>query len=61
MNDEKCPHCGSQENVAGIQGVEAYVSSTRKLSVKREQLHYIICLKCGTVIRSFVQKPERLK
>ncbi len=61
MNDEKCPHCGSQENVVGIQGVESCVYSTRKLSAKKEQLHHIICLNCGTVIRSFVRKPERLK
>ena len=57
---EKCPYCGSTNNVIGIQDGYAAVSANKSLTFKSQRLYNVICLNCGTVIRSFVKNPERL-
>ena len=57
-----CPYCGCEEVVIGRQRSNAKVEPLERHFVLREQeLYHVICLKCGSVIRSYVKKPEKLK
>lgn len=54
-----CPFCGGSEFVKGIQGNQGRIYSVH--SLKRSQyLVHIICLECGSVVRSYVNEPEKL-
>ena len=57
---ERCPHCGSLENVTGKQDGYAAVGRVGSLLGWGQPLYHVICAKCGTVIRSYVKKPEKL-
>lgn len=57
---EKCPYCGSTKNVIGKQSTYAKVCPNKKIALREETLYHVICLKCGTVIRSYVKNPENL-
>lgn len=62
MNQEVCPHCGARENVVGVQeGYSSVRPAYKLLSLKEQALYHVICAKCGTVIRSYVENPEKLK
>jgi predicted nucleic-acid-binding Zn-ribbon protein len=56
---EKCPYCGGTEFVTAKQtpGIE---SAKRPINVKGQWLYHIICLNCGTVVRSYVKEPKKL-
>ena len=58
--NEKCPYCGSEKNVIGRQNGYACITANKALTFKEQKIFHIICLNCGTVIRSFVKKPEKL-
>ncbi|MBQ8797610.1 MAG: hypothetical protein IJZ56_05405 [Oscillospiraceae bacterium] len=55
---ERCPFCGYSEFIEAkqMQG-EAYVSGEALFG---QQLNHIICRHCGSVVRSYVEKPENL-
>ena len=55
---ERCPFCGYAEFIEAkqMQG-EAYVSGEALFG---QQLNHIICRHCGSVVRSYVEKPENL-
>ena len=58
---EKCLHCGKSENVTAAQQGYANVTPINKVFTMREQsLYHVICLNCGTVIRSYVEDPQKL-
>ena len=57
---EKCPHCGSCNNVIGKQSGYARVTANKCVTFKEQTLYHIICLDCGTIIRSFIKNPKRL-
>ncbi len=59
IKNETCPHCGATENVIGKQVGNAMVNPD-KISWKSEIIYHVICLNCGTVIRSYVKNPQRL-
>lgn len=60
MND-KCSHCGNIETVTAIQQGYAEVTPIGKVFTRKAQnLYHVICLNCGTVIRSFVEDPQKL-
>jgi predicted nucleic-acid-binding Zn-ribbon protein len=56
---EKCPYCGGTEFVTARQtpGIE---SANKLINFKGQWLYHIICLNCGTVVRSYVKEPEKL-
>ena len=55
---ERCPFCGYAEFIEARQlHVESYVSGEALLS---QELKHIICRHCGSVVRSYVEKPENL-
>ena len=58
VNIERCAFCGYSEFVEARQiNVEAYVSGKALFG---QELKYIICRHCGSVVRSFVEEPEKL-
>lgn len=58
--EEKCPYCGCTETVIGKQANYAAVERETGLNWSSEVLKHIICLNCGTVIRSYVENPKKL-
>ncbi len=58
---EKCPHCGEENNVLAAQQGYANVTPVGKIFTMKEQsLYHIVCLNCGTIIRSYVEQPQKL-
>lgn len=58
---EKCPYCGAQEFVEGKQEAYGSVAPANKvLSFKSQTLYHIICLNCGTVVRSYIKNPTKI-
>ena len=56
-----CPFCGNnREFVTGKQVNESNVVKNKVFTIGGQALYHIICLKCGTVVRSFVSHPEKL-
>ena len=55
---DRCPFCGYGEFIEArqMQG-EAYVSGEALLG---QQLRHTICRHCGSVVRSYVEEPEKL-
>ena len=57
---EKCQYCGCTNNVVGMQSGYASVVPNKALSLKSQPIYHIICLNCGTIIRSYVPRPQQL-
>ena len=56
--ESKCPHCGSSEYFIGKQTGYA----TMKISywsVIGEEVQHEICASCGTIIRSYIENPQK--
>ena len=57
-----CPYCGGTETVSGRQTTEGGVIRTDSKPMLRSlDLYHVICNKCGTVIRSYVLEPKKLR
>lgn len=54
-----CPWCGSEEITYGVQNGAADVRPAKPIAIARENLIHVICKKCGTVIRSYIEKPQK--
>lgn len=57
---EKCSYCGCENNVIGIQTSYGRVCADTRMLLNGQALYHVICLECGSVVRSFVKNPERL-
>lgn len=58
----KCPYCGETEFVEGKQdGYGTVTPANKVLTLKSQDLYHVICLNCGTVVRSYVKEPLKLK
>ena len=55
----KCPVCGGEEFVYAFQSGYGAVTSYEGM-LKGSSLHHQICRTCGTVVRSFVNDPDKL-
>ena len=56
----ECPFCGGTEFVKGAEsGRNVYVPDSSALG--RQVIWHQICRNCGTLIREYVQAPEKLK
>lgn len=58
---EKCPQCGNKTFGEGRQMAQGNIQSTKgilkgTLSVGTP-LYHTICLNCGSIVRSYVEKP----
>lgn len=60
MMGEKCSHCGNTGNVIGKQTGYANIKANKHATLKEQPVYHVICLNCGTIIRSYVEKPEML-
>lgn len=60
LKEEKCNYCGGIEFVIGRHNGYGNVFPNKLISIKDQKLYHVICLNCGTVVRSFVKKPEKL-
>ena len=59
--EEKCPYCGGEEFVEGKQdGYAAVGPANKTLTFKSQRLYHKICLKCGTVVKSYVKNPKKI-
>lgn len=57
----KCPYCGAEEVVYGVQSDRGKVRPAKRVTIDEGQgLIHVICKHCGTVIRSYVQYPDKL-
>ncbi len=57
----KCPYCGETETVTAVQQGYANLTPVGKVFTTKEQsLYHVICLKCGSVIKSYVENPQKL-
>lgn len=54
-----CPYCGGTEMIEAYQGGYGALSS-RQSAFASCSLNHIICRRCGSVVRSYVDKPEKL-
>ena len=55
---ETCPYCGNKEFIKATQADRAQVIGESWLSTSN--LYHQICRNCGSVVRSFVDDPEKL-
>jgi len=56
-----CPHCGGMETVIGKTSGYGRIIPQHALTILHAQnVYHIICLNCGTVIRSYVEHPKDL-
>ena len=62
LKKDVCPRCGCEETMEGKQVAEGSVFPREAVFVlmKRSALIHVICRKCGTVIRSYVEYPGNL-
>lgn len=60
--DLKCPYWGGEEFVEGVQssGYAQISPANKTFTLRSEKLYHVICLKCGTIVRSYVNNPENL-
>lgn len=58
QKEEKCPYCDAAQNVVGKQvGMRA----NKKITIKEQPIYHVICLNCGTIIRSYVKEPKEIQ
>ncbi len=63
MNDfgiTKCPFCGGTELAHGYQTYQAEVIVYGKM-LSSSALYHILCTDCGSVVHSYVEKPEKFR
>lgn len=57
---ERWPYCGYTEFGEGIQIGHGAVQVSNRI-FKSSGLYHIVCLNCGSVVRSYVDKPAKFK
>lgn len=61
MKKEKCPYCGNDKFVEGKQeGYGAVGPANKTWTFKSQKLYHKICLNCGAVVKSYVEKPSKI-
>lgn len=56
-----CPYCGCKKTAVGVQSGYASIRRDKTFTLKSQALYHEICLDCGTVLRSFVKRPQDLQ
>ncbi len=59
MENYTCPHCGNTRDF--IEGKQNSYSNIWFGFLKARIPRHIICLNCGTIVRSYIPKVEKLK
>lgn len=60
LRDERCPYCGNFEFVKAFSQGQGCVIGIENQWGMGQELHHVICRRCGSVVRSFVRNPEVL-
>lgn len=55
-----CPYCGGKDFGEGRQRGHAKLVKT-SFALSGEDIHHIICMTCGSIVRSYVKHPDRFK
>lgn len=57
-----CSRCGASETILCKQpnGYASVTPADKKMAFSGQTLYHEICKSCGTVVRSFINKPEKL-
>ena len=56
-----CRYCGASNFVETGKSPESVAQSKKFFSLTAQYIYHIICLECGTIHRSFVKQPKKLK
>ncbi len=59
IRDTICPYCNGTKFVKAKQSGYATLTSCESIWLGGD-IYHIICLRCGSVVRSFVKEPEQL-
>lgn len=57
----KCPWCGCEDMVYGVQTDKARIKPAKTITFVEEKLIHVICKQCGTIVRSYVEHPEKFE
>ncbi|ABK61742.1 MULTISPECIES: hypothetical protein [Clostridium] len=57
INISKCPYCDGTEFGEGYQDHQAKLLSKNNI-FKSAQIFHIVCINCGSIVHSYVNKPE---
>jgi ribosomal protein L37E len=60
IKDERCPYCGNTEFIQAMQSYQGGIWGIENQWGLGQELHHIICRRCGSVVRSYVRYPEAL-
>lgn len=58
IEDKKCPFCGGERFIEATQ--DGYAAVRNGFGLRHAALRHVICRDCGSVVRSYVDDPERL-
>lgn len=56
---KECPFCGGGEFTKGIQFAQGSVMKESAIG-DGQRMYHIFCVKCGSVVRSYVEYPKKL-
>ncbi|MCR5607549.1 MAG: hypothetical protein K6G26_00615 [Lachnospiraceae bacterium] len=56
---QECPFCNGTEMVTGCQQGYASVTSTHSIWSVGKKLNHVFCRNCGSLVRSYVDDPEK--
>ncbi len=59
IKDEICPFCNGNKFVKAKQTGYGALVSCESMWLEGE-IYHVICLRCGSVVRSYVKEPEKL-
>ncbi len=59
MENIKCLHCGNERDF--IEGKQNGYGSIMFSAFKTRAPIHVVCLNCGTIVRSYVSKIEKLR
>lgn len=59
--EKPCPYCGGTEFVEGKQGGYGAVLNANSVFNNGVPLYLVLCTNCGTVVRSYVRKVDKIR
>ena len=56
---ESCPYCSGREFASGVQSGYSQILGENRI-FGAQTLYHVVCLGCGSVVRSYVKKSKKL-
>lgn len=60
QNYEICPHCHGRNFVLAQQTADGTLACQEIVTLEPGRLYHLVCLGCGTIVRTFVEDPAQL-